>query len=82
MLCEGVPSEDFTKVNNGATYKSLICCGEVSDLDTMKIFIDSKLEALKEDQILVERQYYSICDECEILKQQSEEMIGSLEKKV
>ena len=47
MICEGVTTSKYSVVKTAAHYKCLICQQVVSSIDAMKIFIESKLEALK-----------------------------------
>ena len=82
MLCEGVVTSDFSKISAVRLYKCLCCRNIVSNLDEMIPFITSPLEALRDNQAIVEQQFHSLGDECLFFKQQTETTVGDFEKKL
>ena len=64
MLCEGVVTSDFSKISAVRLYKCLCCRKIVSNLDEMIPFITSTLDALRDNQAIVEQQFHSLGDEC------------------
>ena len=81
VLCEGFASSELDKVKSQSRYECLHCLG-VTDRDSLIHFNQVRVNELFSIQNEEEKRFSALSEECSLLKEKVENMVGPFEKKL
>lgn len=79
MLCEGITTANYHRVETASSYTCLGCSDAVSDCRSMETYIETLLELLAAEQKEVEDHFIKSSEKCLDFQQQIDNLIGHFE---